>query len=161
MFNIINHENNQSIDLKKPILHIFYAHNYLLFVTMKREDKDLTSIDRHPETSSTKTPEPETVNTNIISTTISNQYSFSIFHRGSRGGIPRKQIPQHDGAEEGLRRAGHPVQLQEDGHHQGCLRLQIVGHRTPVLPDHHDEDWTHQTGWIHRFPQEVSSCFTL
>lgn len=81
---------------------------------------------------------------------------FFVF-RGSSGSIPREQVPQHDGTRKGLRRVGNPIQLQENSHHQGCHRLPSVGHRTAVLPDHHDEDWTHPPGRIHGLPKEVNT----
>jgi len=34
-----------------------------------------------------------------------------------------------------------------------------MGDRTTMLPDHYDEDWTHKTNGIYRFPQEVK--FTI
>lgn len=30
-----------------------------------------------------------------------------------------------------------------------------MGDRTTMLPDNHDEDWSHKANGIHRFPQEV------
>lgn len=30
-----------------------------------------------------------------------------------------------------------------------------MGYRTTMFPDHYDEDWSHKTNGIHRFPQKV------
>lgn len=32
-----------------------------------------------------------------------------------------------------------------------------MGDRTTMFPDHHDENRSHKTNGIHRFPQEVSA----
>lgn len=30
-----------------------------------------------------------------------------------------------------------------------------MGYRATMFPDNHDENWSHKTNGIHRFPQEV------
>lgn len=35
---------------------------------------------------------------------------------------------------------------------------EAVGDRSPVFPDHYDENWTHQTRRVHGLPQEVTAA---
>lgn len=36
-----------------------------------------------------------------------------------------------------------------------CVRLQTMGDRATMLPDHHDEDGSHPPSRVHGLPQEV------
>lgn len=50
-----------------------------------------------------------------------------------------------------------------DAHDATCVfrssdPCEAVGHRPAVLPDHHDENRTHQTRRVHGLPEEVRNC---
>lgn len=43
---------------------------------------------------------------------------IKLIYRGSCGGVPREQVPQHPSTWKGVWRARHSLQLQEDCYHQ-------------------------------------------
>lgn len=90
-----------------------------------------------------------------------NRSTAFYYRRWTRGGLTRGQISLDAIRRQGIGRAGHFVQLPEDGDNHRDQRVQSVGDRASMLPDDHDAHGPHPPGGVHGFPQEVCTRIML
>lgn len=89
--------------------------------------------------------------------TLSSVFSFSnvTFFRGSSRSLTRRKISVDIVRRKCSWRTGDSLQLPAHGNNNSNDRVQIVGHRTTMLPDNYDAHGSHQTGRIHGILAQV------